>query len=135
MNVAVRGKNSTLHISKWDKRIRDNKRRRKAEIRRHVFQLIFAIGLIGIVIFGVNSVVSKAGNIKEDKISVKYYKNICVERGETLSSIANDYADKAHYDTIDQYIREVMYMNHLKDADDIPAGYYLIVPYYSDELL
>ncbi len=132
MNMTVKGKNSTLLVSKWDKRIRDNKRRRKAEIRRHIFQLLAAIGLIGIVIFGVNSMVSKAGNIKEDKISVKYYKNICIERGETLSSIAKDYADKAHYDTLDQYIREVMYMNHLKDADNIPAGYYLIIPYYSE---
>lgn len=79
--------------------------------------------------------ISKAGDVEEEELSFKYYKNICMEQGETLTSIAREYADREHYETLDQYIQEVVYMNHLKSEDDICAGYYLIIPYYSNELL
>lgn len=132
---AYNNKITTLPVGKWDARMRENKRRRNAEIRKHIFQLIFAAGFIGVVILGTNSMISKAGDAGAEDISAKYYKNICVERGETLTSIAETYADKEHYETLEQYIEEVLYMNHLEDADDICAGYYLIIPYYSGELL
>lgn len=136
MNCMTAGsKNSTLPVSKWDIRIRDNKRRRNAEIRKHIFQLIFAAVFICIVILFINRMISQAGDAKEEDISFKYYKNICLEEGETLTSIAKVYADEEHYETVDQYIQEVMYMNHLKNADDIRSGYYLIIPYYANELL
>lgn len=134
-NAAAGSKYSTLPVSKWDVRIRDNKKKRNAEIRKHIFQLIFAAGFICIVLFFINSMISEAGDAKEEDISVKCYKNICVEQGETLTSIARTYADEVHYETIDSYIQEVVYMNHLKSADDISAGFYLIIPYYSNELL
>lgn len=133
-SMTMRNQSATLPVSKWDVRISDNKKRRKAEIRKHVFQLIFAVIFICAVLFFINSIISKAGDVGEENTSVKYYKNICVEPGETLTSIAGMYADEAHYETLDAYIQEVMYMNHLKDADKITAGYYLIIPYYSSEL-
>lgn len=134
-SMTMRNKYATLPVSKWDKRIRDNKRRRNAEIRKHVFQLIFAIGFICMVVLCMNSMISKAEDAGKENISMKYYKNICVEQGETLTSIAGTYADEEHYETLEAYINEVIYMNHLKSADDIPAGYYLIIPYYASELL
>lgn len=135
MNSTAGSIGSTLSVSKWDIRISDNKRRRNAEIRKHFFQLVFAAGFICIVLFLVNGMISEAGDAQEEAVSFKYYKNICLEQGETLTSIAGIYADEEHYETPDQYIQEVVYMNHLKSADDICAGYYLIIPYYSNELL
>lgn len=134
-SIAVRNKNSTLPVSKWDARIRRNKKKRNAEIRRRVFLLFFAISFICAAILGVNRMISKAGEAKEEELSFKYYKNICIEQGETLTSVARTYADQAHYEDHHKYIQEVMYMNHLEDADDISEGTYLIVPYYSNELL
>ena len=119
-------KYSTLPVSKWDKRIRDNKRRRNAEIRKNIFLLLFAVGFICVVIFGINSMISKAGDAREEELSFKYYKNICIEQGETLTSIARTYADHMHYESYHKYIQEVVYMNHLEDADDICEGAYLI---------
>lgn len=134
-SMTVNSKSATLPVSKWDVRIRDNKKRRKAEMRRHIFQLLFAVAFICVVVFFVNSMISEAGDAKQEDISVKYYKNICLEPGETLTSVARIYADEAHYETLDSYIQEVVYMNHLKDPDHISAGYYLIIPYYANELL
>lgn len=96
--------------------------------------MFLAIGFICIVIFGVNRMISRAGDVKEEDLSFKYYRNICVEQGETLTSIARTYADQAYYKSYDKYVQEVVYMNHLEDADDIREGAYLIIPYYSNEL-
>lgn len=134
-SMTMRNKNATLPVSKWDVRIRDNKRRRNAEIRKHIFQLIFAIGFICVAVLCLNSIISKAKDAEKEDISIKYYKNICVEQGETLTSIAETYADEDHYETLEKYIDEVVFMNHLKSADDIREGYYLIIPYYAGELL
>ena len=65
----------------------------------------------------------------------KYYKSIRIESGDTLTSVAHTYADQVHYENHHKYIQEVVYMNHLEDADDIREGTYLIIPYYSNELL
>lgn len=134
-STALRNSNATLPVSKWDVRIRDNKRRRNAEIRRHFVQLILAAGFICIAVFGINSIISRAGDTREEELSFKYYKNICIEPGETLTSIARTYADREHYSTTDKYIQEVVYMNHLEDADAVAVGDYLIIPYHSNKLL
>lgn len=135
MSGAVKSGNSAWMAGKWDVRIRDNKKRRNEEIRRHIFQLIFALAFICLVVFGLNSMISRAGVTKEGELSFKYYKNICIAQGETLTSIAKIYADKEHYETLDKYVKEVVYMNHLENADDICEGAYLIIPYYSNRLL
>lgn len=134
-SVAARNRNNTLPVSKWDARIRKNKRRRNAEIRKHIFLLFFTLGFVCAVILGLNRMITKAGEAKEEELSFKYYKNIRIEQGETLTSVAHIYADQAHYENHQKYIQEVVYMNHLEDADDICEGTYLIIPYYSNELL
>ncbi|MCI9298090.1 MAG: hypothetical protein HFI10_11710 [Lachnospiraceae bacterium] len=133
-SAAINNTYSTLPVSKWDARIRNNKKRRNAEIRRHIFLLILAAIFICTALFGINSMISEAGSAKESELSFKYYKNIRIGEDETLTSIAHTYADQEHYETHDSYIREVVYMNHLENADDIPAGTYLIIPYYSNIL-
>lgn len=134
MRTAVNSKNNIIAVDIWETRIRENKEKRRAELRKHIFQLVFALVFICLVIFGVNSIISKAASAKEAEVSYKYYKNICVEAGDTLSSIADSYADDAHYPTIESYIKEVRFMNHLEEEDKIYAGDYLIIPYYSCEL-
>ena len=37
-----------------------------------------------------------------------------------------------HYHSIDEYIKEVKQMNHLKN-DTITYGCHLVIPYYTDE--
>ena len=60
---------------------------------------------------------------------VKNYKSIMVEKGDTLESIANLYMS-IEFKTRDNYIKEVKFINHL-DSDNIHAGNYIIVPYYT----
>ena len=63
--------------------------------------------------------------------SYKYYKEIRVDSGETLSDIAKDYMTE-EYDSANAYIAEVRKINSICD-DEIYYGQRLLVPYYSAE--
>lgn len=70
---------------------------------------------------------------KEDALQTtyKYYTSLEVERGDTLWSIASEYADEA-YCSVQEYIEELKYMNNLT-SDKIVEGHYLTISYYSEE--
>lgn len=117
-----------------DRQVRTQKsgshRRRAAQLRRRVLAAVITLGLslaIGILSFGF---LSKAQSEKS-AVSYKYFTSIQIQPGDTLLSIAQEYADD-HYSSIYTYMEEVCRTNHLLD-DDIKAGDYLIVPYYSTE--
>ena len=62
--------------------------------------------------------------------SDKYYKSITISNHDTLWSIAEQYMDAEHYDSIQDYIDEVRQMNSLT-GDFIHYGEYLVIPYYN----
>ena len=61
--------------------------------------------------------------------SEKYYESVLVEEGDTLWSLAGEYSD-FHYDSYEEYIREVRTINHLCEDSLIHEGCYLVLPYY-----
>lgn len=72
-------------------------------------------------------------NASEEYQSYKYYTSVEVKTGDSLWSIAGTYRT-AEYHDVNEYIREVKEINHLT-GDDIHAGAYLTVPYYSSQYL
>ena len=70
---------------------------------------------------------------KEDapQTAYKYYTSREVESGDTLWSIASEYADE-DYCSVQEYIEELKYMNNLT-SDKIVEGHYLTIAYYSEE--
>ena len=116
----------------WEKRIRQNKIRRKREQRKHLFQLIFAVCFVCVAVLTVSGITSKASEANQ-QVEIKYYKNILLTSGDTLASIAEIYADDEHYPSKQKYINEVMLMNHIENEDEIYAGTKIFVPYYSSE--
>lgn len=110
-----------------------NRNRRRAQMRKVRNMQIFVVTVIlCILAVSLTSFVSRAAS-KDNVTYFKYYSNIEVNAGDTLVDIAAMYADHIHYESIQEYIDEVVYMNHLADADSIHAGTHIIVPYYSDE--
>lgn len=109
------------------------KRKRQREIRR-----IFVLAGIAVVLalgfaLSYHALLSHA-NTEIDNLSYKYFTSIQVEPGDTLWSLADRYADQEHYASRDQYIAEVMAMNHMS-GEELSAGSYLILPYYSPEFI
>lgn len=111
-----------------ERRIQDNRIRRQRELRKNFLLTVTSICLVAIFSISLNSFMSNA-KTDETKSYHKYYKSVMIERNDTLWSIAQDYMDDTHYDSADDYIREVKQMNSLKN-DDIIYGEYLIIPYY-----
>lgn len=116
-----------------ERRIKNNKIRRQKEMRKNFLMLVMTVCLVITFSISMNGFLS---NAKDDSIetSYKYYKSITIENGDTLWSIAEEYMDAEHYDSVNDYIEEVRQMNTLVN-DNITYGQSLIVPYYSNEFV
>lgn len=64
------------------------------------------------------------------EVTHKYYTSIRIDSGDTLWSIAEDYITEDYRD-MNEYIEEVCSINKIC-GDEIHAGAYITVPYYSD---
>lgn len=63
----------------------------------------------------------------------KYYTSHLIEPGESLWSIAESNMDSVHYDSIQEYVDEIRSINGIS-GDKIQSGYYLLIPYFSQEI-
>ncbi len=113
-----------------ERRIRNNRVRRQREMRKNFLLVLLTVCLIFTGSIALSGFSSKA---KDDSATsvYKYYKSITVSNSDTLWSIAEEYMDNEHYDSVKDYIAEVMTMNALTD-DEIHYGEHLIVPYYAE---
>lgn len=123
----------TTYMNDRDLRNYRRKRRRQREIRRIFILTGMAIVLVLGLALSYRALLSHA-NTEIDNISYKYFTSIQIEPGDTLWSLADRYADREHYASRDQYITEVMTMNHMS-GEELSAGDYLILPYYSPEFI
>lgn len=116
-----------------ERRIRNNKLRRRRQLRHHIMMFVMTI----LLIFGCSvclfSLKTKAQSETEE-IAYKYYKSIVVESGDTIWEYAMEYADEDYYDSYDSYVKEVIRINSMPD-DSIQSGQYLVIPYYSYEFV
>lgn len=113
-----------------ERRIRNNRIRRQREMRKNFLMFIMTVCLIITCSVSLNGFRS---NAKDDSIktSYKYYKSITIDKNDTLWSIAEEYMDDEHYDSVTDYINEVKNMNSLMD-DEIQYGEHIVIPYYDD---
>lgn len=97
--------------------------------QRVLFYLLMAIAIMVTVI----CVFAMTSNAKQDHNMYKYYTSVRVEDGDSLWSIAVEYSDVDSYASYTEYIDEVKQINHIS-GDDIHAGEYLTIPYYSAQV-
>lgn len=109
------------------------KLQRQKEIRRKIVLAILSVCIILTCALSYSALISNASSEATD-ISYKYFTSIEVSYGDTLWSIAEEYKDVEFYDSTEEYIEEVVRMNHLTSTS-IKAGQFLIVPYYSTEFV
>lgn len=111
-----------------ERRIRNNRIRRRREMRKNFLLFVMTFCLIITTSIAVSSFRSNAKN-DASRETYKYYKSIVVSDSDTLWSIAEEYMDNEHYGSVPEYIRDVMRINSLT-SDAIYADAHLIVPYY-----
>lgn len=120
------GRSKVIDIEKHRKRLQ-----RQRQVRRNI--MILGLSALIVIIISVLfiSFSSQARNIDEP-VSYKYFKSIQIDKGDTLWSIAKENMDTEHYKNTSEYVEEIKTMNSLA-SDQIVAGRYIIVPYYSTE--
>ena len=59
------------------------------------------------------------------------YTSIVVERGESVWNIAAEHITPG-YDTVDELIEEIKFINSLDDNYTIQTGSLLMIPYYAE---
>lgn len=118
----------SIQDSRSERRIRNNRIRRRREMRKNFLLFVMTLCLIVTTSIVISSFRS---NAKTDpaKETCRYYKSITVSERDTLWSIAKTYMDETHYDSVQDYIDDVMHINNLRN-DAIYADAHLIVPYY-----
>lgn len=130
MNNRREHMNTNINNSISERRIRNNRRMRQLQLRRHMMMslltILLVLGCSG-MFFGFKSKAQSSG----EPIPCKYYKSVMVHSGDTIWDYADLYADREFYDSYDSYIKEVMNMNGLSN-DHIQSGQYILVPYYSN---
>lgn len=110
-------------------RNRRKRMKRIRQLRRRCFLVFLTAALVLILAVSYHAILSEATSDKT--ISYKYYTSIEIAWGETLWSLAEEYAGE-EYASTDDYVYEVMEINHLRE-ETLTAGQYLVVPYYSSE--
>lgn len=106
--------------------------RRRKQIRSRILLFIMTVCLIFGLVFSLSIMVARADTGIENN-NYKYFSSIMVGYGDNLLSIAEQYVDD-HYDSVEQYVNEVIHINNLKE-NEVKAGQYLVIPYYSDEFV
>ena len=106
---------------------------KRAAVVRHQ-RRVLAIIIIAIIFFGVllGTGISALANSDKGSAQYKYYTSVRIEDGDTLWNIADKYIQGTNIDH-KTYIKEICELNSIC-ADEIHAGNYIIVYYYSDEL-
>ncbi len=107
----------------WERRFAASKRRRQVQVRMMVLALFAAVVL---AFCGFRFVYAHDEPDKDPSVCT-CYKSIEIASGDTLWSIAEEYADDS-YENSQHYIAEVKKINHL-ESDVIHQGQFLTVPY------
>ena len=116
------------YIQYRETRIAENRKRRLRIVRNRRI----ALGLIIAVIVFTTSFIAAVlmSRASSDDVSVKYYTQITVQRGDTLSGLAARYMSDDFNSTL-SYINEVRSINHMSEDEELIAGTSVVVPYYT----
>ncbi len=95
-----------------------------SDYKRKVLRAIIGFTLIFVLMMGFFALRTLA----DTNASKVRYTSVRIQEGQTLTQIASDHMNKG-YDTLDEYIDEIVYINRLDSPDNITAGAYLCLPY------
>ena len=90
--------------------------------------------LVILILCSVFAMNANAKTTEQDTPMYKYYTSVQIMNGDSLWSIAESYTDGSVSEILD-CIEEIKSINQLSRFEKIKAGEFLIVPYYSADIL
>ena len=123
--------NTLLYQNKYsDLKVLRQRMRRQQIIRRRVAFSILTVLLIGWFIFFFSTIICEA-NESNSEVNYKYFTSYEVTKGDTLWTVASKNINYMYYHSIQDYIDEVMEINHMNNST-ICVGESIIIPYFSN---
>ncbi len=119
-----------------ERAVRNARRRRETVARQKRTLLFTAMALIlGVILaFSVLDTDAQAlGADQASEASFKYYKEVYVQTGDTLWTLAEQYTDGS-VSEIRECISEIRSINDLGSLETLRAGTYIVIPYYTNSL-
>lgn len=105
------------------------RKERAAYLRRaRALACMLTVAFLVIGTIAANAIIAKAGDGHKERY-VKYYTSIMVQKGDTVSGIAAEHLG-AGYESIDELVKEIGFINGLDDTYTIQSDTILIIPYY-----
>lgn len=111
---------------------------RKERVRVRQMQHIGTLTILAVILMSLAIILGstflssyRSNAASNENTLYKYYTSIQVQAGDTLWSIAQQYAPSSEISQQD-YVDEIISMNHLQ-GDTIHAGDYLTISYYSSD--
>lgn len=122
------------YVSRTNQSVRKSgqsrQKRRKQQLRVLAITSVLMLSILCSV-FAMHANAKTAG---QDTPMYKYYASVQIMNGDSLWSIAESYTDGSVSEIMD-CINEIKSINHLSRFETIKAGEFLIVPYYSADIL
>ena len=110
-------------------------RREKVSRQRRTLGFTGLALILGMILtFSVLGTSAQASGADQASDSYKYYKEVYVESGDTLWSIATQYTDGS-ISEVNDCIEQIRSVNSMNKFETLKAGTYIVVPYYSSEYL
>ena len=132
-DVRMEDKVMRKYNHKISERANESLRKREAVVRKQRTVLVVVIAvLVSLGILLGTSISTLASSEKDISSYNKYYTSVKIESGDTLWSIADEYIDNVDVSRA-EYIDEICDINDISE-NDIHAGDYIVIPYYSDEI-
>lgn len=108
-----------------------NRRAHKVMIQKRVIALVCILLASFLVLLG--STIRTFASSGSNEPLHKYYTSIQVDRGDSLWDLADEYTVDGVYSRND-FISETCELNHLSNSNELHAGDYIVVGYYSTDM-
>ncbi len=97
----------------------------KCTIRKTIPYIIFSAVILIFCLFFLFHSDASANTV--ELCDVTQVESVLIKKGDTLSSIATEYAGKRSHLSDDEYMRQIIQLNNLK-SEHIQAGHYILLP-------
>ena len=114
------------------------KARRTRELHRKYMTAAACLAVMIVTAAFVRAGIRSFASEEDPSASYKYYRSVIIPFGESADSLIEAHFDGAYYESLVEYRREVLRINHLQANGPeiyprISAGDALILPYYDAE--
>ncbi len=109
-------------------------RNKRNNIIKHRMKLLVAtFAVLFLIIFVFQGFSNNTSAYANDNNKL-YYDSVLINNGDSLWSIAEQYTDGSTKEIMN-CIREIKRINHMSFSETLKSGSYIVVPYYSADIL